>query len=558
MKHLLLSLLGVALLVGSAPRLLAADDADAAASKPVAIVSIASYERLMADVKFIGTLGGNPDLDKNIEGAIQLFTQGQGLNGLDKKRPVGVTLLTDGQQFQPLLLIPVTDLKQLLESLAGLIGEATDAGDGAFELNVFGQKVFVKETNGWAIAAQSPEALANLPKDPLKSLGGLEKSYDIAARIYVQNVPELYRSLFIDQLRAGVQSGLVRQPDESDEDFAARKKLVETQTEALTKVVNEIDQLTVGVAIDAKEKSAHLDFSMSAVEGSDSAKTMERLKHSVSDFAGFIVPDAAASLNLTLKMDQASSGQIGSALATFRAQAMQHIDTESGLPDDSKKLAKEMTGEIFNAIQSTLESGRIDAGATLNLSDKAMTLVAGAYVTEPKQLEEALKKFAKIMEKEPNFPGIKFNAAEYKGIRFHTTSIPVPKEEGISKVLGEKLDVAVGIGPKSVYLALGNDSLTLVKSLIDKSKAAASKQMPPFQLNVSLAPIFQFAAAMQDEPRVTAMAEQLAKAKGKDQVHVLLLPEGKATTLRIEAQEGVLQLIGTAVRQSGGLPGLAQ
>ena len=63
---------------------------------------------------------------------------------------------------------------------------------------------------------------------------------------------------------------------------------------------------------------------------------------------------------------------------------------------------------------------------------------------------------------------------------------------------------------------------------------------------------------MQDEPRVTAMAEQLAKAKGKDQVSLVLLPEGKATTLRIEAQEGVLQLIGTAVRQSGGLPGLAQ
>ena len=92
--------------------------------------------------------------------------------------------------------------------MAGLIGEAADAGDGAFELNVFGQKVFVKETNGWAVAAQSPEALErDLPKDPLKLLGGLETTYDVAARVYVQNVPELYRSLFIDQLRAGVRIG---------------------------------------------------------------------------------------------------------------------------------------------------------------------------------------------------------------------------------------------------------------------------------------------------------------------------------------------------------------
>ena len=51
-------------------------------------------------------------------------------------------------------------------------------------------------------------------------------------------------------------------------------------------------------------------------------------------------------------------------------------------------------------------------------------------------------------------------------------------------MLGDKLDVAVGIGAKSVYLAVGTDSLTLCKKLIDNSKADAGKQVPPFQLNV--------------------------------------------------------------------------
>ncbi len=557
MKHLLLSLAAVALLVGPAARLVAKEDADAG-NKTVAVVTIASYERLMGDVAFIGKLAGNPDLDKNIEGAIQLFTQGQGLNGLDKKRPLAVTLTTDGQQFQLMLLVPVTDLKQLLESLAGLIGEAADAGDGAFELNVFGQRVFVKETGGWAFVAQSPDAFANLPADPLKTLGGLDKSYDLAARIYVQNVPDLYRSLFVDQLRKGVEQGMTRQEGESDEDYAARKKVVEAQTELLTKIVNEIEQLTIGAAFDTKAKTAHLDFSAVAVPGSDSAKTMSHLKNTTSEFSGFLVSDAAASLNITLKTSKDTGGQIAEGLQTFRAQAMQHVDAQGSLNDDSKKLAKEMVKEIFDAIQSTLESGRIDAGATLNLSDKAMTLVAGAYVAEPKNLEEALKKFAKLMANEPDFPGIKFNAAEYKGIHFHTTSIPVPQKEDISKVLGERLDVAVGIGPKSVYLALGTDSMTLCKSLIDKSKAEASKQQPPAQLHISLAPIFQFAAAMQDDPTIKAMAEELVAAKGKDRVHITLAPDGNATRLRIEAEEGVLQLIGSAVRQAGGLPGLTQ
>ena len=268
--------------------------------------------------------------------------------------------------------------------------------------------------------------------------------------------------------------------------------------------------------------------------------------------------EAAASLNITLKTSKDTGGQLAAGLQTFLAQAMQHIDSQTSLNDDSKKLAKEMVKEIFSAVQTTLESGRIDAGATLNMSDKSMTLVAGAYVAEPSKVEDALKKFAKLMENEPGFSGIKFNAAEYKGIRFHTTSVAVPKEEEISKVLGEKLDIAVGTGPKSVYLAMGTDSMKLCKAAIDKSKADASKQQPPIQLHVSLAPIFRFAAAMHDEPRVKGLAEELAKAKGKDRVHVTISPDGDSIRLRILAEEGVMQLLGSAFRQSGGLPGLTQ
>jgi hypothetical protein len=472
---------------------------------------------------------------------------------------VGLILTTDGQQFQPLLIIPVSDLKQLLESLAGLIGEAQDAPDGAFELNVFGQKIFVKEQNKWAFVAQTPEAFTQLPKDPAKLMASLNKSYDIAARVYIQNVPDLYRSMFIDQMRAGVERGLARQEDESDEDFAARKKVVEGQADFFSKLVKEIDELTLGVALDVKSKTAHVDLSVSAVAGSDSAKSMATMQNTTSDFAGFLVPDAAASLSLTVKVAKEDAGQIAAGLASFRAQAMQHIESEPRLADDaSKTLAKEMVGQIFDAIQSTLESGRVDAGATLNLDGKAMSVVAGVYVSEPKKLEDALKKFAKLMEKDPDFAGFKFNADQHAGIRFHTTTIPVPKDEDVSKILGEKLDVAVGIGPKAVYLAVGTDSLKLCKTLIDKSKADASKKLPPFQLNVSLAPIFQFASAMQDRPEIRAMAEELAKSQGKDKVRIVIMPDSNAVTLRIEAQEAVLQLLGTAFRQAGGIPGLGQ
>jgi hypothetical protein len=119
----------------------------------------------------------------------------------------------------------------------------------------------------------------------------------------------------------------------------------------------------------------------------------------------------------------------------------------------------------------------------------------------------------------------------------------------------------VGFGPKSVYFALGTDSLSLAKSLIDKSKAASDKVLPPFQLNVALAPIFKFAAAMQDEEdrgMVLGLAEQLAKSEGKDRVSLVVKPVEGGITIRLEAEEGVLRLLANAAKgitAAGGFPG---
>jgi hypothetical protein len=159
-------------------------------------------------------------------------------------------------------------------------------------------------------------------------------------------------------------------------------------------------------------------------------------------------------------------------------------------------------------------------------------------------------------------PKVTFDAASHDGVRFHTASIPVPADRKIAKVLGEKLDVSVGIGEKAVYLALGTDSLNRAKSLIDRSKAEAAKPLPPFQLNVKLEPVFKFGAALQGDDDegfdFKGLAEGLAKAPGKDHLRLEYIPQQGGATLRLSAEEGVLQLLGAALRNmqaSGALPG---
>ena len=124
-KKILLSLLAVTLFAASSARCLAKEDnATDAGNKPVAVLSIAGYDRLMSDIDFIGGLADNPDLGKNLEGMIKLFTQGQGLAGLDRKRPLGLTVTTDGTADL------VSSTRQVLGELTWSFGQAAPGGEG--------------------------------------------------------------------------------------------------------------------------------------------------------------------------------------------------------------------------------------------------------------------------------------------------------------------------------------------------------------------------------------------------------------------------------------------
>ncbi len=559
MKQILLGLLAAALVVLPQARS-SAQDAEGE-PKPIAVLSIASYDRLMTDLAFIGNLTGNPDLDKNIEGMIQLFTQGQGLVGLDRTRPLGVALNTDGLSFQPLIVLPVTDLSQFLAALEGLVGAAQDAGDGAFELDVFGQKIYIKEKNSWAYMSTAPEPLASVPANGADLFAGLATSYDIAGRLHIQNVPEVFRTMIVDQLRIGVESGLQQQPEESAESFEARRKVVDAQIESLTTAINDLETLTLGLSLNPETKTAQLELAFQALPETETAKQLSRAKTTNSQFAGFLQPNASASLSLCSEIAESDAAQYVTGLEAIRDEILKHIDSESRLPDDdAKKLAKEMVEQVFGSVKATFESGKIDAGATLNVTDKSMALVVGAHVVDTKSLDEALLKLAKLAENQPNFPALTFNAAEHAGVKFHTTSISVPAEHAIAKIVGDKLDIAVGLGEKAVYLALGNDSLELAKKVIEASAGQTGQQLPPFQFHVSLGQIFQFASALQPEgveSNFKTLAADLAKSDGRDHLRFEYVPQGNGGTIRLSAEQGILQLLGDAMKNaqaSGSLP----
>ena len=78
----------------------------------------------------------------------------------------------------------------------------------------------------------------------------------------------------------------------------------------------------------------------------------------------------------------------------------------------------------------------------------------------------------------------------------------------------------------------------------------------PFELTVSLAPILKLLSKAEDaNPILGAMAATL-KESGKDKIQLTAQPIKNGSLYRLEAEEGILKIIGSAVKLAAAQSGL--
>jgi len=539
------------------------EQAAATGQKTVAVVALAGYDRLMEDIDFLGELGGRPATADMVEGMLAFFTGGRGLEGLDKSRPIGVVLRTDGSAFTPLVCLPIPDLDPILELAENLGLEPLLDDSGVYEVATPEQTVYVKQSGEWTYAAQTAEALANLPADPSGPLKQIVGSYDLGAMVLAQNVPEMYRQIALEQLRQGMEEGLQQEEGESDEAFARRRELAETQIDQIGDMIQGLERLTVGWSVDTENKRTFLDAELIGVEGSDMALAMSVYDDSTSGVAGFHRPEAAASLLTAAttppELLEKQKEQIDATVAMLRTQAAKAIDEGEELPDDPefRETLKSAANELIDAYGDMLRSGRVDLGASLSLAGEGYDLVAGAFVADPSKVESAFKKLAEAAEKQdPDFPGVEWGYAEHTGVTLHGMTVTFPEDKPETakarEVLGESLRVVMGVGAERVYLAAGPRGEEALKRAIDDSASMTDEPIKPAEVIVSLQQTLSAAEKLAVEPQaeqvIGMMLDALEQApEGTDRIVFTSEAVEDGVRMRYLVEEGVLKAIGQTV-----------
>ena len=516
----------------------------ARAQAPAVAVSIAGSTKLVSDVKYLLNSAGVGNMGATID-----FIAGPYLAELDGEKPAGV-LATFDDNGDPkwLAFLPIKDLNSMLAKVEAQVGRPQDAGNGVKKIGL-DRPIFIKEHKGYVYVADSQSGLSTLPDDPSVHLQRMPKLYVLAATVNVRSIPEPLRQMAVSEMRAGFERQMAQQRPDDPIEAQMQEQMSRNFLDSMTRLVEESEKIMIGWAIDEERQSTYIDFHLVAVPGTKLAEQMGGLKNSESHFTSMLMPNAALNMNFNTNMTSDDIDQAMMSMDAAVTGAKKKLGEE--IPDDQTRAAVErMLAPFFGVLKKTIQGGRLDAGMAVLLDNKTPQFVAGGLAVDARELEKAVQEALEMLKKDPNAPKFTVDKSSHAGVDLHLLSADIPPGEDEARaILGDKIHLTVGLDDKRMFLGFGKDNEALVKKAIDESGTAKSAM--PMQMNLSVKPIVEFAAAMEDSPQVRAMRAALSNVGDKDHVRVTMKSIPNGESFRLEIERGVLQSIGAASSAGG-------
>jgi hypothetical protein len=325
----------------------------------------------------------------------------------------------------------------------------------------------------------------------------------------------------------------------------------QSRMDSLITVIQESEQVTLGWRIDPSARSTHLDFALQAVADSGLARDLERLQNgTVSSFAGFLRPDAAAAVLTAAPSTEADVQQALTVVRMLREEAIKGIqDDENLTTEEDRAQATRIVNELAELAQETIQAAKTDAGGCLILKPDSMAGAAGGFISDGPRLAAILRDIHDLAKrKDPRMPDVNFDAETHRDVTLHTTAIPLRRaDQQARQLLGDPMPLVIGTGETSVYLAFGKDAGDLLKEVLDASAEQADEQVPPLQAYLALERVLEFAVSVDDNPLLPEMLAAVRRARD-DRVSLDVLPGERGATIRLSLDEGVLAVLGQGVR----------
>ena len=516
-------------------------------TKPVVVVTIGSISKLMQDVNYVTSIAGQPQA-----GGLFQVMAGTVTQGIDTSQPIGILVpMVDGLP-EPIAVIPTPNVKTVLKRLEAQTGPVDELDDGTLVIAVGANTVYIRQSGDWAVAARTRDVLALAPADPTALFTGMGNAYDLAFRVKMQQIPEDTRNMLIGQMRQGFEQAMAQNP-------AGSPEMAENTIEQMERMINESDEINFGINIDEANKQIAINFAYAALAGTELADIYNGQKSIPSKFASVINPAAAAYFHSAASVSPAAVELATKSLeSTF--EAIRGALTTEGLPADQAEEINEMIDRVGDLYIKSIAEGKMDMGAQLIANEQNFKIMLGGFVSDGNEAAQIAKDLAAKVDEaaagRENAPRFKFDQGTYNGVTMHVIEADVPEsEDEARRIFGEVLRIHIGTGPKSLYVAAGKESESMLKKFIDAgANDAGATDRPVGQMRFTLLPILKFAQTIDDNEVISTMINSLESAPDPGEVQIVseVIPNG--TDVKIAIGEGLIKAIGEAVTAAQGNP----
>ncbi len=501
------------------------------AAEPAVVVSVKSFTELLTDSQYLGNSLRQPLIGLALPGFLTQITGGKGLKGLETSKPIGAYLkvTSEGQAKDFVLFIPVANEQQFSETLEALLSAPMITGmTRQYQQKNGGRPVFVKVLPKHFLFADNAEALTETP-DPDKLV---KSTADIAVEIDLTKIANNLKEGFVARVEAQTNAAERRNPSETEAQRRGREAGQKLSVEAVRRLTMDGDRVSLGFNVDAKAKNVSLDLGFTAKPGTALAQACDSYAKTESPFANIVSPQTIGSLLISSPLADSVQTPL---LKTLDDWEREQNTKNQSLPADEREIVNRAIKNVAEAIRKSIQRGRWDHALAVNATGagkiQALLAVKAANVRELSQLFEDVAR---------NESTVQFDVAKVGGTRIHSLQLPPDAER--EKHLGNG-PLYFAFAGESMQFAIGTDSLDSLKAALDGKTSKTPRA--PLSLRVGLSKLLPLI------PNVTTQVLEHTKsafAAGNDEIALEFASQPNGAKLRLEIQDGVLQLIGLAAQ----------
>jgi len=420
--------------------------------QPFVMLAMNSSSRLMSDFRYIASKSKIDDLQD-----LTAFAK-PCLDVLDSTKPMGLMVYEEEEEFEFVACLPVSDMKGL-EKLLSRYGKATECALGLVFKPAGGGKYLIKHIDGYAFVTETRKRLDDLPSDPAGLFNALVANNTVAVKVDMTKIPKLIKDAGSHGFKRGVRQKAYR---ENNLYPASVLSVMEKATDSL---IYDSEKIVYYLNVDQQTDSISLETNIVANEGSliaDAAAANLEMEPSM--FGGF-----QNDINSAMRFHWRSA-TMGSYFSALKADAVESIEkagVQRGKAYESDPEKDAALLSLEKMLDDTIASNRLDVAANFFLKNGKGNLLVAIHINDTTPLKEAFESALNNEQKK-----IILNVDQHNDVVFHemldtnsldyTGIIPEPLIELTRKSF-------IGIGDQAVYIAMGHDSLEILKQCIDDS-----------------------------------------------------------------------------------------